>query len=335
MNPVKESCAFICQHAEHVKINDEAIKKIVDDLTDDRLLQLVSPKAFDATIHFVDGTDLTVQYILVVDTLNFCFWPETGLDYDHLSRGVKAALEKDPHALDADRLANISEAEVREFFLWPANRPVPQMKERVRLLRETGNSLIQHFHGRAAEMVESAKGSALALVDLVTAFFPGFRDHAIYKGHQVFIYKRAQIFVADVYGAFQGQGLYGKFHDIDQLTMFADYRVPAQLHGMGVLSYSAILSEKIRNFESIPAGSEWEIELRAATVEAVERIRDRLISKHHSTTGMDEKENNCTTGSKKLIPNAVQLDWWLWEAGEATLKLPGAMPEHRTLTIYY
>jgi hypothetical protein len=41
---------------------------------------------------------------------------------------------------------------------------------------------------------------------------------------QVFFYKRAQIFVADVYGAFAGEGI-GSFGDIDQLTMFADYRV--------------------------------------------------------------------------------------------------------------
>jgi hypothetical protein len=37
---------------------------------------------------------------------------------------------------------------------------------------------------------------------------------------QVFFYKRAQIFVGDLYGAFGGQGL-GQFHDIDQITMFA------------------------------------------------------------------------------------------------------------------
>lgn len=40
---------------------------------------------------------------------------------------------------------------------------------------------------------------------------------------QVFLYKRAQIFVGDLYGAFQGKGL-GAFHDLHFITMFADYR---------------------------------------------------------------------------------------------------------------
>ena len=41
-----------------------------------------------------------------------------------------------------------------------------------------------------------------------------------YSGRQLFFYKRAQIFVGDVWGAFHGAGL-GRFTDIDQLTMFA------------------------------------------------------------------------------------------------------------------
>jgi hypothetical protein len=45
--------------------------------------------------------------------------------------------------------------------------------------------LQQHFQGQAAELVAAAKQSALALVQLVSAHLPGFRDHAIYKGRQV------------------------------------------------------------------------------------------------------------------------------------------------------
>lgn len=44
---------------------------------------------------------------------------------------------------------------------------------------------MKHFNGSAANLVASAKGSAVELVALLTAHFPGFRDHAIYKGRQV------------------------------------------------------------------------------------------------------------------------------------------------------
>ncbi|GKD00809.1 queuosine salvage protein-like protein, partial [Tanacetum coccineum] len=50
----------------------------------------------------------------------------------------------------------------------------------------------------------------------------GFRDHTVYKGHQVFLYKREQIFAADVWGAFKGQG-FGEFSDVGSITIFAYY----------------------------------------------------------------------------------------------------------------
>ena len=42
----------------------------------------------------------------------------------------------------------------------------------------------------------------------------------------------------------QGQA-YGNFHDIDQLTMFADYRVPVVLRELGVLQYSPTLAAQV------------------------------------------------------------------------------------------
>ena len=44
-----------------------------------------------------------------------------------------------------------------------------------------------------------------------------------YYFHVVFFLKRAQIFVASVWSAFNGTG-YGAFDDIHTLSMFADYR---------------------------------------------------------------------------------------------------------------
>lgn len=105
------------------------------------------------------------------------------------------------------------------------------------------------------------------------------------RGQEVWLLKRAQILVGDIWGAFQvnccahhwtciplwsllpwpscrpssksgcrahcvpftmqGQGV-GGFHDIGALTMFADYRVPVVLRQMGILKYSQDLAEKAR-----------------------------------------------------------------------------------------
>jgi hypothetical protein len=151
------------------------------------------------------------------------------------------------------------------------------------------------------------------LATLTARFLPGFRDHGLHQGRQVFFYKRAQIFAADVWGAFGGVGA-GDLDDIAELTTFADYRLPQLLRAQEVLRLDSVSAERIDARREIPAGDALEIELRAATVQAVERARDALgrLGRPHT---------------------AVEVDWWLWHHAEAAADdLP---PHHRTRSIYY
>lgn len=68
-------------------------------------------------------------------------------------------------------------------------------------------------------LIEKAEKSAGKLVNLLAKHFACFRDETRYDGRHVRFLKRAQIFVADLWAAFNGNG-FGEFHDIDALTMF-------------------------------------------------------------------------------------------------------------------
>ena len=69
-------------------------------------------------------------------------------------------------------------------------------------------------------LIEKADHSAGRLVNLVAKHFPSFRDEARFDGRKVRFLKRAQIFVADIWAAFNGTS-YGAFDDIGHLTIFA------------------------------------------------------------------------------------------------------------------
>ncbi|KAE7999708.1 hypothetical protein FH972_004113 [Carpinus fangiana] len=269
MDDVRESSAWVASHSSHVLVDSAGIEKVVDSIGH-------IPKVewdFEG-IHYFDNGPLTVQYLFVLDALNFCFWPDKDLNYDNLASGLKAALQNDKSVFDADHLQKITGPQLRELLRWP--RPLPLEDERVRLLHEVGFELERSFDGKASNLVKSCGKSAVKLVALVTRHFPGFRDHSLYKGHQVFLYKRAQIFIADLWGAFKGQS-YGEFNDIGSITIMADYIVPAVLRQLGVLRYSSTLASTIEANSEIGPGSEEEVELRACSVHAVERMRE-LIS---------------------------------------------------------
>lgn len=261
------------------------------------------------------GGSMTCQYVFVLDCLNFCFWPTPGLEYEHLAFGLKAAVQRDPQALSADRLANATTDTLRGWF---SGFEIPQIGERAAKLRELGCVLQAHFGGEAALLVARAARSTARLVRLLTCLLPGFRDEAMHQGRQCFFYKRAQILAADLWAAYgrppPGSGSIYAFEDVGDLTMFADYRVPQILSHLGVMEYDDDLDTKIRGGVQLQAGSEEEVEIRAACIQAVESLRDALARRSVHVT-------------------SVEIDWRLWHEGERIKK--DIRPHHRTLTCFY
>jgi hypothetical protein len=121
----------------------------------------------------------------------------------------------------------------------------------------------QKYQCDPANLVSAANGSAAALVNMLARDFSSFRDEHVFNGRRkpVRFLKRAQIFVADIWGCFEGQS-YGEFRDIDKITMFADYRVPQILHTMGCISYAPALDAAIRSKQILESGGSWELQLR-------------------------------------------------------------------------
>ena len=298
-----------------------------------------------------DMSELTVQYLLVLDALNFCFWPANdnsnhecyvgtsgaaeptmsleggeyeSLEYEHLARGMRDMVMADPASISAQALCNADAAWLSKCFGYTeANsarrRPIPLVQERIRLVRELGVALQLKFDGRAIDLVKLAQGNAETLVELVTLHFRGFQDQCIYRGRQVVTLKRAQIFVADVWGAFSSvAGVRNPITtNIDKLTMFADYRVPCVLRNMGIIKYSSELADKVDSGELIQPGSIEEVEMRMNTIHALEQLK-RCLNEQRME------------GEREI--NSVQLDWALWHKGE---QMRRDLPHHKTLTIYY
>lgn len=307
LQAVHDSATFIAQHAQHVQIDVDTTKALALRIAGGT----IPPVAWDNVHHFNDGTARTAQYLLVLDSLNFCFWPQPAWDYNRLALALKQTMLSEPERFTAKQLARVTPADVRVML--GNSDDIPLLEQRAMLLREIGTVLAGRWDGEAANLIQAAQGSGAALVALITAEFPGFRDHAIYKGFPVYFYKRAQIAVGDLWGSFGGKGL-GAFHDLHHLTMFADYRVPQILRAEGVLIYNKALAAAVDSQSEIPAGSEQEIEIRGMTVYAVERLRADL-----KALGMNQ--------------SSVELDWLLWNIGEA--RQHTIAPHHNTLTIYY
>ncbi|HEU5421972.1 MAG TPA: queuosine salvage family protein [Nitrolancea sp.] len=307
----------VAEQARAVAIDPAGVARVAGQIAS----QEIAPPAWDRTLHWIGAPEATANYILALDALNFSFWGEPrwvvsyqGQRYNGywalaaaLTRALHAGVPLDDAAflagLDAPRLGEILAGE----------HPIPLLEERAANLREVGRVLLARYDGLFARAIKASGPSAVGLVELVVRDFPSFRDVARYQGAEVRFYKRAQILVSDLYGAFEGEGL-GAFPDIDRLTAFADYKVPQVLEHLGVLVYAPALAARIDRLEELPAGGPEEIEIRAATIWSIELLRQALAAR-----------------GRQLA--AFEIDWALWSLGQ---QLPGtARPYHRTRTIFY
>jgi len=320
MKEVRKAALHVAEASRHVSIDKEALISFSKKVLSER----VEVPQWNRRYHFRgDGQD-TVSYLLVLDSLNFCFWQgpdkaEWEIEYETewlsgyyaLAASLKKAIESGIPITRAEFLAGLSLDRLKGIL--GGRGELQLLERRVQILNELGHFLLREYNGEASRLVEAAGSSAEKLVRLLIENVPSFQDAAEYLDRKVYFYKRAQIFCADLYGTFSGEQ-WGKFKDIDRLTAFADYKLPQVLCHLGVLCYDETLARKVDQKILLEPGSDEEIEIRANTIWAVEMICRELEQM-----------------GKAL--RAFEIDWILWNMGQRSLFK--SRPHHRTVTIFY
>ncbi|KAJ3825456.1 hypothetical protein F5878DRAFT_541212 [Lentinula raphanica] len=225
---------------------------------------------------------------------------------------------------------------------------IPLLQERISVMREVGFILCNSFEGSYKGFLEEfqrrhdGQGTALDLVKMVTNTFPSFRDEVFYNGKRVCFWKRAQILVAETWAAFYPDPSLTEIHPlfpgirgpvIQDLTMFADYRVPQILHHLRMLEYPPSLVRKLQEKLELEPGSKEEISLRASSIVAVEKLKDAILN----------LISNEDAGATYEV-SSVLIDFFLWDLAKKLergdekiddIETTDIIPAHRTRSIWY
>ena len=302
--------------AEHVKVDEEKLSQYAAAL----LKEEGSVLEMDPSCHFLAHGEQTLAFLITLDTVNFGsgYFPEILPDPRRSGyRTIAAALTeyfRRNGPFSAGELCCISSSRCALIFGLDVDHPASGelMKLFARALRDLGSFLLEKYGGRFRGLVEDAGGSAEKLVFLLSAM-PLYHDVAPYRGQTVPFFKRAQLAAADLHIAFAGNG-FGRFDDIERLTLFADNLVPHVLRHDDILVYETSLAQRIDAGDLLPAGSPQEVEIRGCAVYAVERMIEELRAGGVSVS-------------------AMELDNRLWHRGQRPEYR--ALPRHRTHTPFY
>lgn len=286
-------------------------------------------------LHPKSKDESTVNFIFTMDLLNFSFWSEKSQEerftvdykgkkwtgYWSLVAALRRALDEEIPITTPSFWANEEECTedvLRNVFRSETDEEIPLFSERVACLREAGQIIEEEFENSVITLVEDAKNSAAGLVNILADRFPCFRDEHTFEKRKVRILKRAQILVADLWAAFEGEG-YGEFNDMNKITIFADYRIPQILHSLGCLIYCPPLESRIRRLGPLESGHSWEIQLRGCSIWSVELLRREILREHPEA---------------KI--NASLMDFFLYDLmKEKERDGDEEIPHHRTRSIWY
>jgi hypothetical protein len=307
---VAPACAWVAENADHVKIRAEKIPEYAGFI----LSKYPVTTEMGAEDHYIcDNSEEEAAYVLALDSINFGSGTfhiarECGIEFEYavIAGGLKKAFERGKLNMP-EKWVKATAADFSRLLSVPQGRH-PELDRLLEAfaahLREAGQKIIAEYEGRVLKLVTASGYSAPKLADIV-AEWKGFHDVHQYKGREIPILKRAQIFASDI------NLTLGGMKDIGKLTIFADNMVPHVLRCDGILEYSASLAAKIDGGAPLLSGSAEEVEIRSSAIHAVELMKQAAGGRVTS----------------------VNLDHMLWHRGyEPDLY---KRPTHRTLTTDY
>ncbi len=271
--------------------------------------------------------DGIADFVLTATSINFAFtdfgtrarWEVAHegralADADAMHFCLQRALAEGVPVVDGAWLSGVTGDDLRSIFRG-GDSELQLLDERALILREVGTTLVERYEGRFSNVLSASSprlyGGGRGFLEVLVRDFPRFDDTASYDGRPVRFWKLAQLSVWILEASLPGGT---GFPDLDRLTAFADYIVPAALRVLGITRYSDELEAAVQAGRMIEAGSPWEVEIRAHTIVACDELARQINERRPPEL-------------RVIVP---QVDARLWVPFHRT-----HYPHHLTRTTYY
>jgi hypothetical protein len=214
-NRILESCKLVSISSKVVSINRANL-----DRSAGLLLERINASKYDAKawkthiLHPKSEDQFSIDFIFVMDLLNFSFWKERSSNdrfcvtfgkveytgYWSLCACMQRALMENIPITDSNFYSSASDEELGNIFRTNANQdPIPMLDARIILLRQAGG-ILSKYGGTFLNIIKQSCKSAQSLLSLILNVFGDiFDDSIMYNNIHVCFHKRAQILIADIW----------------------------------------------------------------------------------------------------------------------------------------
>ena len=251
-------------------------------------------------------------FYMILNSINYCYFDDDGKKFHdgELGGSTLVSTRLTEHWEEIKHSGFLAQVDENYLLseLFQAECPISMVKDRVHALREVGRFINKNPDFTFRKLFKKYKLNAYYISQAIPTLLPTWEDA---------FFKRAQLFVGMVHGRFQHNMPPPFTQGLEDLTVFADYKVPETLIRMGVLRPSASLMTRIHRREKIYSGSRKELELRAGSIMGADAIMD-AVNKY-----------------KETPINSLHTDFLLWGAGRRVKNLPEELFVQHHITHHY
>lgn len=262
-----EQIEYVVRNAQYVKLNKEKLDSWIDTLKDNFCYE----HCFKKYKSYFTEKEI-ILLVFLIESMNFCFWKEPIFIYKNNRKSMAMfelfieAVLNNKKLLNLKYLKNLTYNDLISIFKIEEGN----LRNRYDSLMYTVNKIndIEIFYKDLFNIT-----TADELYKYITSF-ENFNDISIYKGKEIYFYKRATLLVNDLFEL--SDTIKKNIGNIDTVLGCADYVIPRGLRTEGILNYDKSLEYMIDNYIEIPRNSEYEVEIRAFTLYVIEYVKNKI-----------------------------------------------------------
>ena len=274
LNKIIKSCEYVANNSKFVKINETNLNKFIERIKNIETKHWLSFSPYNLLDLPIENI---INFLLVYEAIDFSFWgnPKWTINTDNGKEDGSIALlyvilkyVKEKNTTD---FSNITKEEFKEIL--KGNIEIPLFKERYNIIKKVSNIVNEKMNGNFYMFIKDVTIDT-ELFEIIVKYFPNFKDERIYNNKKIYFYKLAQLLTSDILHIREIKENIRV--DYSHLVGCADYKIPQVMRGLGILEYSDKLSNIIDRKKKIELNSEYEVEIRANMLVAIDLIKKKL-----------------------------------------------------------
>ncbi len=274
LNKIHESCAYVMNNSEYVKINYDKLNDFISNMEIKESKYWLNGNPYNM---FDLGIEKIVNMLLVFEAIDFSFWgsPKWTIDVDGDKKdGSDALLYLMINYVKNNNSTDFSKIPFDEFNkIFLGNVEIPLLQERYNNARNVSIIVNEKMNGNFYEVIKDITVDE-DLFNFIISNFDCFIDEREYDGHKIYFYKLAQLLTSDILHL--RETLENIHVDFSNLVGCADYKIPQTLRALGITEYSDSLSQIVDAKEEISLSSKYEVEIRASQIVVIDYIKSKM-----------------------------------------------------------